>query len=104
MFLIFVCHLIVSSCTKNLFPEKLLCDELTVTGDDGNDGVVGTYRLNDKIASKSPDKPVYKLEGKDRYLFFNPTFYGWRISSYFLENLSTEKEGDYLYASKFLLS
>ena len=50
-------------CKCNIFlfigKRKLLCDKLTVTGDDYA-SVTGTYIISDEKASKSPDKPVYK--------------------------------------------
>ena len=69
----------------------MLCDKLTVTGDDWA-SVTGTYIISNEKASKAPDKPVYKLEGEDRYIYYSPTNgYGWRIGA--KEHLSGEKEG-----------
>ena len=75
----------------------MLCDKLTVTGDDW-ESVTGTYIISNEKASKSPDKPVYKLEGQDRFIYYNPEGAGWRIGK--KERLSGEKEGYYYYYSK----
>ena len=67
-------------------------------GGDDLDGTTGSYLLSKEKALLSPEKPVYKLEGKDRYIFFNPGSSGWRIST--LKNLSGKNMNDYMYASK----
>ena len=61
-----------------LVHENLLCANLTVTGDD-NDSCTGTYIISQEKASKSPNKPVYKLEGQDRFIYYHPDGAGWRI-------------------------
>ena len=61
-----------------LVHENLLCGNLTVTGDD-NDSCTGTYIISEEKASKSPNKPVYKLEGQDRFIYYHPDGAGWRI-------------------------
>ena len=80
-----------------LVHENLLCDKLTVTGDAWA-SVTGTYLISEEEASKSPNKPVYKLKSKDRYIYYNPGGKGWRIAS--KEHLSGEKEGGNYYRSK----
>jgi len=77
--------------------ENLLCDKLTVTGDDYG-SVTGTYIISNEKASKAPDKPVYKLEGQDRFIYFSLLYgAGWCISK--KEYLSGEKEGLCYYRS-----
>ena len=49
----------------------------------------------------SPEKPVYKLEGKDYYIYFNPGKIGWRIGKEI--NLSGENEGQFLFKSEFFI-
>ena len=88
---------IVNPIFSSIDNENLLCDKLTVTGDDEY-GCTGTYIISNEKASKSPDKPVYKLEGQDRYIYYNPGGDGWRIAR--KERLSGEKEGLHYYASK----
>ena len=68
-----------------------------MTGDDWA-SVTGTYSIVDEKASKSPDMPVYKLVGGDRYVYFNPNGEGWRIGK--KERLSGENEGKHWYRSK----
>ena len=61
-----------------LVHENLLCGNLTVTGDAWA-SVTGTYLISEEKASKSPNKPVYKLEGQDRFIYYHPDGAGWRI-------------------------
>ena len=70
-----------------------------MTGDDWV-SVTGTYSITEEKASKSPDMPVYKMDGGDRYVYFNPGGNGWRISD--KDDLSGETEGNYWYRSKSL--
>ena len=78
--------------------ENLLCGNLTVTGDNYADAL-GTYIISSEKAGQNPDKPVYKLDGRDRYIFYSPTFgAGWRIAR--KEHLAGEKEGLKYYESK----
>ena len=78
--------------------ENLLCDKLTVTGDDWAD-VTGTYIISNEKASKAPDKPVYKLEGQDRFIYYTLRGgAGWCIGG--KEYLSGETEGLCYYYSK----
>jgi hypothetical protein len=76
----------------------LLCGNLTVTGDDYA-SVTGTYLISEEKASKSPNTPVYKLQGQDRFIYYSPTKgAGWRIAR--KEDLSGETEGFSYYRSK----
>ena len=75
----------------------MLCDKLTVTGDDYA-SATGTYIISNEKASKSPNKPVYKLQGEDRYIYYNPGGNGWRISD--KVDLSGDTEGSAWYTSK----
>ena len=53
-------------------------------------------------SSQSPEKPVYKLESRDRFIYFNPSSEGWRIGNE--ENLLPgEKEGASWFQSKYHL-
>jgi hypothetical protein len=71
-------HRYCKNAIFSLFVGDLLCYKLTVTGDDYA-SVTGTYIISNEKASTSQDKPVYKLEGKDRYIYYHPG--GWRIGS-----------------------
>ena len=89
-------------CKCNIFlfigKRKLLCDKLTVTGDDYK-SVTGTYIISNEKASKAPDKPVYKLEGQDRFIYYTlRNGNGWCISD--KGDLSGETEGNNYYHSK----
>ena len=80
----------------------MLCSKLTVTGDDYG-SVTGTYLISEEKASKSPDKPVYKLVGEDRYIYYSPTKgEGWRLAV--KRDLAGETEGYYYYRSKKFIS
>ena len=63
----------------------------------GNQESVGTYFLCDEIAVGAPKNPVWKLQGKDRYIFNNGSSNGWRIGDN--ESL-TLGLGDFYYKSK----
>ena len=80
-----------------VYDGQILCAKLTVTGNDPYN--TGSYIISEERASKSPDKPVYKLEGKDKYIYHNPDMTGWRIGK--KNRLSGEKEGYTWYRSKF---
>ena len=67
----------------------------------GNDSrYTGSYLISEEKASKSPNKPVYKLEGEDKYIYYYPDSDGWLVGS--KSDLSGENEGDSWYQSKFL--
>ena len=56
----------------------------------------GTYNLNRYGKSSSaPSRPVYKLDGQDRYIFYFQPKEEWRIGK--KENL---KDGEYFYSSE----
>ena len=50
--------------------DDLLCTNLTVTGDYQTD-FSGSYIISDEKASYSPNKPVYKLEGQNKYIYYS---------------------------------
>ena len=80
--------------TVNHLP--LLCANLTVSGID--EKYTGSYLISKENAASSPNKPVFKLEGEDMYIYYYPGIAGWRIGAKI--NLSGEKEGGYFLASK----
>ena len=45
----------------------------------GNDDQNGTYVISDEVAEKAPNCPVWKLEGKEMYVFNDGSNEGWRI-------------------------
>ena len=57
----------------------------------------GLYTISKEKASRSPEKPVFKLDGQDKYIYFNPDNVGWRIG--ILEHLSGANEGGYWFSS-----
>ena len=74
-----------------------MCRNITVNGDDfGN--CTGTYMITNERASKSPNKPVFKMDGEDRYLFHYPNNNGWIISN--KTALLADTNPDYFFKSK----
>ena len=58
----------------------------------------GTYNLNrDVISSSAPSRDVYKLDGRDRYIFYFQDKKEWRIGK--KENL---EDGEYFFSSESL--
>merc|ERR1711935_290535 len=67
-----------------------ICDVFEVTN--GTRSSTGTYFLSKEKAPAAPNLSVWKLEGKDRYIYNtgkNTSFIGWRIGRY--SSLSTGK-------------
>jgi hypothetical protein len=70
-----------------------------VSGSDLKD-CVGTYRRTYCIhreVSSATTRPVYKLEGKNRYIYWNPSPSGWRIGGY--NNLAGHTNGNFWFKS-----
>ena len=72
------------------------CEVIEVTN--GTSSSTGNYFLSHERAGAAPNLLVWKLEGRDRYIFNTGTDNGWRIGRYMF--LST---GRSYYKSKFLL-
>ena len=45
------------------------------------DSCIGSYFISEEISSLAPDRPVYKLFGKNRYIYYWPSLMGWRIGN-----------------------
>merc|ERR1712051_592034 len=72
-----------------------------VSGSDAKD-CIGTYRRTYCIhreVSSATTRPVYKLEGKNRYIYWNPSPSGWRIGGY--NNLAGHTNGNFWFKSRF---
>ena len=53
----------------------VVCLSIEVTGDDyGN--VKGVYYTSEEKSDSDPEKPTYKLDGKDRYIYYDNS---WEI-------------------------
>jgi len=90
-------HIVNPLFSLFLVHDNLLCGNLTVTGDNWS-SVTGTYLISEEKASKSPNTPVYKLQGQDRYIYFTlRSGNGWCIGR--KEDLSGETEGYSYYYS-----
>ena len=72
-------------------------DSIIVSGSDLSN-CTGTYFKCEEKSSAAKIRPVYKLEGKNRYIYFYPNSKGWRIGD--KNGLAGEKAGEYFYASK----
>ena len=59
----------------------------------------GTYHKCGEKSIYAKKRPVYQLQGEDRYIYYYPNSKGWRIGS--KKSLAAgENAGDYYYASK----
>ena len=58
----------------------------------------GLYHLSDEISSEAPNKPVFKLHGENRYIYYHPSPEGWRIGR--KNHLAGQNAGQYFYKSK----
>ena len=58
----------------------------------------GSYTISDEVANKAPNCPVWKLEGKEIYVFNNGSDEGWRIG-----NKDSLTDGSYFFKSKKLV-
>ena len=61
----------------------------------GNEDCNGTYVISDEVAEKAPNCPVWKLEGKEMYVFNSGSNEGWRIGN--KDSLTT---GSFYFKSK----
>ena len=77
-----------------------MCRNITVIDDDVFGIYTGTYMITNERASKSPNKPVFKMDGGDRYLFHYPNNNGWIISD--KTALLADTNPDYFFKSKFV--
>ena len=59
-----------------------MCKSIEVTGDDDSKGIDGTYFISNITADKAPHKPTYKHEKMNRFIYYYPDEYGWRIGEY----------------------
>ena len=82
--------------------DGLICANLTVTGDSYGT-CLGSYIVIEEKTLSAPEKPVYKLEGQDRYIFnVNNGDYGWFIGPKY--GMSGPKEGHHYFASMFSIA
>ena len=58
-----------------------------------------TYCIHEEMSSAA-SRPVYKLDGKDRYIYYNPSPSGWRIGAKL--NLAGAKNGNFWFKSEIL--
>ena len=67
-----------------------------VSGDDKR--VIGTYMISDEVANEAPNCPVWRLEGKDMYIFNYGSSQGWRIG-----DKDSLTDGSFFFKSKKLV-
>ena len=82
----------------NLFSVQVDGPTIKVTGSDYQH-CTGIYVLSVKKASRSPDRPVYKKIGFDRFIYFYPSSNGWRIGRRAALSAG-ENEGEFWFESK----
>ena len=58
----------------------------------------GTYQKCEEKSSHAKNRPVYKLDGENRYIYYYPNSKGWRIGT--KDDLNGKKSGQYFFASK----
>ena len=75
-----------------------MCASIEVTGELDTESSTGTYFLSEEKYYNSPERPTYKLNGKNSIIFYRPDDKGWCIGKY--EALKT---GNYFYTSKTFL-
>ena len=57
-----------------------ICEAIHVTGDNStSNSVGGLYLPTDERASDAPNNPVWKMIGRDRFIFNTGCSSGWRI-------------------------
>ena len=59
---------------------------------------VGTYEISDEVAKEASNCPVWKLEGKDLYIFNSGSNGGWRIG-----DKDSLTDGSFFFKSKKLV-
>ena len=57
--------------------------------------IAGTYFISGEKSRLAPERPTYKLDGKDRYIFYWPDDQGWRVG-----RLNWLRTGERWYRSK----
>ena len=72
---------------------KSIRDQLGNLTGDVHGRLTGTYNFNNKNSSLSPNEPVYKLEGQDRFNYYSPSE-GEKV------DLSGETDGHSYYSGK----
>ena len=63
-----------------MFFSSDFCGAIEVTGDTSN-SEGGLYLPTDKRASDAPNSPVWKIPGRDRFIFNDGSAEGWRIGT-----------------------
>ena len=80
--------------SKKISSTEKSCGSLKVIGDSNK--FIGTYHASDELATAAPQNQVWKLSGKEYYIFNTGSKEGWRIGS-----KSGLQTGAYLFKSKF---
>ena len=53
---------------------------IEVTGDSLG-STIGTYYISEEKSLLAPDRPTYKLDDMNRYIYYWPSLMGWRIGN-----------------------
>ena len=72
--------------------------ELIIVSGSKLSNCIGMYRKCGEKSSHAEKRPVYKLEGEDRYIYYYPNSMGWRIGN--KNSLDGVNAGNYYFGSK----
>ena len=76
-----------------------ICEAIHVTGDNStSNSEGGLYLLSDERASDAPNNPVWKIPGRNRFIFNDGYSEGWRIGA-----KSDLADGNYYCKGKHIL-
>jgi hypothetical protein len=65
-----------------IFFTSDICEAIHVTGDNStSNSEGGLYLLSDERSSDAPNSPVWKIPGRNRFIFTDGNSYGWRIGA-----------------------
>ena len=78
--------------------DGFICESFSVSGANNND-FNGKYEVTDVQVSGAPDKDVYQLKGKEKYIFWKQSV-GWVIGE---TNSLTSGEHVYQGNAKYIL-
>ena len=82
---------LISEYIAKKYPKS----DIVITGSNFEE-CTGTYNLNrNERSSSAPSRPVYKLDGQDRYIFYFKTKEEWRIGK--KQNLEND---EYFFSSE----
>ena len=91
--------LLTESETQPTFSKELIRAEKVKILVSGDDLCSGTYYISKEKSFQAPKNKVWKLKGRDRYIFNNGSILGWRIG-----RKKQLKTGNYIFKSKWIMA